>query len=316
MDALLATALIAYDANVLLNLYRYSEETRTGLVDVFKTFADRTHIPHQAALEYARNRANTIIDQVLLCEKAHNAFQNVHNEFIIPKNTQPFLSKKSTNALEKIKAELAASTKALEAMISEDPYADLLMSLFDEKISAAPDENTLQNLHEQAEARYDKKIPPGYAEKKNKELPQAYGDYIVWYQLIGISRENDKDLIFVTDDSKEDWKLTHGGRTIGFRPELREEFYRETGHRICLFTSEGFLIATKEAGSAQVADSVIQEIAEYRITRTSTLTSEDKLSSPTIDSEEANGFPTDLKSTAAATDKKTAPASADDGEEE
>ena len=66
MDALLAEALICYDANVLLNVYRYSDETQKGLIEIFGAFADRTYLPHQVALEYARSRVKTIIDQVNL----------------------------------------------------------------------------------------------------------------------------------------------------------------------------------------------------------------------------------------------------------
>lgn len=318
IHALLTTALISYDANVLLNLYRYSEETQTGLIEVLKTFADRTHLPHQVALEYARNRPKTIIDQVVLCQKAEDEFKKVRDNFILPKNKQPFLSIKSTEALDQILSELATTRKALEAMISEDPHADLLMSLFDQKIGVAPDESALKQLHAQAAERYKNKTPPGYADSKDKGVPQAYGDYIVWRQLMDLARERKQNFIFVTDETKEDWRLTHGGRTIGFRSELLDEFYRETGQRIWLLNPEGFLIATKEAGSAQVADSVIQEIAENRVAQTSALISEDKLSRPVIDEEEeeTDGSASASKLTAKPTDKKTVPERKGNGEEE
>ena len=134
-------------------------------------------------------------------------------------------------------------------MISEDKYADLLLSLFDQKIGAAPDEEMLKQLHEQAADRYAKKTPPGYSDLKDKGVPRAYGDYIVWRELMDIAKKEKKDFILVTDDSKDDWRLKLSGKTIGPRPELLEEFRRETGQRVWLFTSEGFLIATKEAGS-------------------------------------------------------------------
>ncbi|MHB8423306.1 MAG: PIN domain-containing protein [Leptospirales bacterium] len=295
MDEMLKKALICYDANVLLNIYRYSEETQNGLIEVFQAFVDRTCLPHQVALEYARNRAKTIVDQANLCQSTEDAFKKVIKESIEPKDKQPFLSDESTEALNGIIDELATKRKALEFMISEDKYADLFLSLFDQKIGPAPDEEMLKQLHKQADDRYAKKTPPGYSDRKDKEGSHAYGDYIVWRQLMDIAKKDKRDFILVTDDSKDDWWLRLSGKTIGPRPELLEEFRRETGQCVWLFTSEGFLIATKEAGSTQVSDSVIKEVGEHLIAQTSALVSEDKLSSPNIDLEEANGSASDFK---------------------
>jgi hypothetical protein len=172
----------------------------------------------------------------------------------------------------------------------------------------------LQQLHEQAGTRYKNKTPPGYADINSKGVPEAYGDYIVWRQLMDVAKDEKQDFIFITDETKEDWRLTHGGRTIGYRPELIEEFNRETGRHIWIVSSEGFLIATKEAGSAEVADSVIQELADYRVAQTSILTSEDKVSRPAEDGEEPNVSALALKSITVGTEKKGASSSEDDGE--
>ena len=295
MDEMLKEALICYDANVLLNIYRYSEETQEGLLEVFKAFVPRTCLPHQVALEYARNRAKTIVDQVNLCQSTEAAFKRVIKDFIAPKDKQPFLSADSTKALDGIIDELATKRKSLESMISEDKYVDLFLSLFDQKIGAAPDEETLKQLHKQADDRYEEKTPPGFSDLKDKEVQRAYGDYIVWRQLMDIAKKDKRDFILVTDDSKEDWWLRLSGKTIGPRPELLEEFRQETGQCVWLFTSEGFLIATKEAGSTQVSDSVIKEVGEHLISQTSALASEDKLSNPNLDLKDVNGSASDVK---------------------
>lgn len=48
---------LIFDANVLLNLYRYSDSTRDTILDLIEKFSDRIWLPHQSALEY-----NTEID--------------------------------------------------------------------------------------------------------------------------------------------------------------------------------------------------------------------------------------------------------------
>jgi hypothetical protein len=40
--------IFVFDANVLLNLYRYSPDTRDELLDVLERLKDRIWIPHQA----------------------------------------------------------------------------------------------------------------------------------------------------------------------------------------------------------------------------------------------------------------------------
>jgi PIN like domain len=48
--------LIALDANVLLNLYRYSPETREEFLKVLKLFEDKLILPNRAAREFLSNR--------------------------------------------------------------------------------------------------------------------------------------------------------------------------------------------------------------------------------------------------------------------
>jgi PIN like domain len=57
------SCLFVLDANVLLNLYRYSDETRKKLLDIMQQIRSRLWVPHQAALEYQRNRLEVISAQ-------------------------------------------------------------------------------------------------------------------------------------------------------------------------------------------------------------------------------------------------------------
>ncbi len=50
------------DANILLNQYRYSDDTRTEFLNILKSLTNRLWIPHQAAEEYLTNRL-TVIDK-------------------------------------------------------------------------------------------------------------------------------------------------------------------------------------------------------------------------------------------------------------
>lgn len=44
--------IIVFDTNVLLNLYRYSEEARDELLELMKSFQKRLWMPYQVGLEF------------------------------------------------------------------------------------------------------------------------------------------------------------------------------------------------------------------------------------------------------------------------
>ena len=57
------SCLFVLDANVLLNLYRYSVDTREELLAILQGISERLWIPHQAALEYQQKRLQVIGQQ-------------------------------------------------------------------------------------------------------------------------------------------------------------------------------------------------------------------------------------------------------------
>src|ERR1051326_1722089 len=88
--ALWASCLFAVDANVLLNLYRYSQATRQELEKALATVQDCLFIPHQAAREFLRNRLSVTAGQA---EEYTKAVQTLRNLKDVLSNTKrhPFL---------------------------------------------------------------------------------------------------------------------------------------------------------------------------------------------------------------------------------
>src|SRR5262249_2201687 len=142
------------------------------------------------------------------------------------------------------------------------PYADRLLQCLEGRIGARPDEARWQQLCTQAKSRYDSLIPPGFADVKEKQAPDSYGDYIGWMQLIEIAKRESRGAILVTDDFKADWWRIEKERTIGPRPELIDEFMRESGQSFFLYTSENFLREAKQRQYADVDDKAIEEVRE------------------------------------------------------
>jgi hypothetical protein len=59
---LLTDGIVVPDANVLLNLYRYNEQTRNDLFLVLRALGDRLWVPHQVVVEFWRNREAVLQD--------------------------------------------------------------------------------------------------------------------------------------------------------------------------------------------------------------------------------------------------------------
>ena len=225
-------AFFSFDASVLLNVYGYSNETRDDLVGLIERNSERICLPHQFGLEYARNRNTVIVKQVNNYLKVEKDLENIKTVSIAPKREHPFLSRRALRAYALVQSELGANRKALEGMLSSDPYGEKLLTLFEDRVGAPPSAEDLSELHKRAAERYNTQVPPGYSDLKTKGAPDAYGDYVGWCQLMEIAKSKQKDMIFVIDDFKEDWWQIERERTVGPRPELLDEFARVTAQRI------------------------------------------------------------------------------------
>lgn len=282
-------ALFVFDTNVLLNLYRYQESTREELLNVIEKLSERVWLPHHVALEFQRNRLTVIAGQgrrftdirkVIENAKA-NLSKDIHNLQLKQRhaliNPEPLISgfeKLTENFLR----ELEELQKSQQTLTARDPLKERIEELFNKKVGPAyPDQEEINKKNKEAEERYKNKFPPGYKDDdKDKDSPdeflhngliykRKYGDYFVWTQLLAMAATYpNKKVIFITDDSKEDW-WTHveldGIKTTGPRVELVDEALRigklET---FLMYKPEGFLKYSKEFLAASVSEETLSEV--------------------------------------------------------
>ena len=183
-------------------------------MEFLETNKERVRLPHQIGLEYARNRSSVIIKQVNNCKKVQTELRKIRSTYIDPKSEHPYLSPNSAKAYESILEELEGKEKEMEKLVGSDTYLDRILTVFEGRIGKAPTPEDLANLEKEAKDRFDKNIPPGFADVK-KGMPEAAGDYVAWKQLMEIAREERKGIILVIDDNKEDWWRIEGDRTVG-----------------------------------------------------------------------------------------------------
>jgi len=65
----------SFDANSILNLYRYTDATRNDFLSALKTLKTRLFIPHQSALEFHTNRKNVIDNLLTSYVKLEDSFK-------------------------------------------------------------------------------------------------------------------------------------------------------------------------------------------------------------------------------------------------
>jgi len=257
--------LFSFDASVLLDLYRYSDETRQELLKLFKSLGGRIWITHQAAQEFLDGRLGVIASQSKLYDDSIVLIDRVEKMFKSARG-HPFLTKElltETDAhFKKLRSYLNGKKSYLDRLISKDAIQEEIVGLLKGHIGPAFPKKRLSELFAEGETRYKEKIPPGYEDAKKPEEKSRFGDLVMWFQLIEEAQKEKKPITFVTADDKEDWWKVFQGKTIGPRPELIAEFKEKSGVEFQMFSPDRFMKAAADKLSQDVKEAAIEEVKE------------------------------------------------------
>jgi len=91
---------------------------------------------------------------------------------------------------------------------------------------------------------------------------RIYGDFLIWKQILSHSKTNSiENVIFITNDNKEDWWHIHEGKTISPRVELIEEALNEAKIKIFhMYNLNNFIKHAKQSLAANISNQSIKEI--------------------------------------------------------
>lgn len=261
-SALWRDAIIVFDTNILLNLYRYSATTRNEFIKKIKKFKDRVWIPYHVGSEFHKDRIIVINQQIKAYSDIIKKISEVDRE-LSNQSRNPFLSSQLYNRLNSVFKDSNTELKEKELEYSErlvtDNLNDKIAELFKGKIGDKYTDEKEAQIFLQGAERYVKKIPPGFGDIKKPEN-EKYGDLIIWNQIIDKAILNKKPIIFVTDDEKEDWWHIVSGKTIGPNPDLLKEFHTKTKNRIYLYGSFRFLEFSNKFLKEKSTQKVINEV--------------------------------------------------------
>ena len=269
-------SLFVFDTNILFNLYRYSEATRKDFLALMEQVKDRSFLPHQAAVEYLNGRTQEIERQKENYSesiKQAEAFTQGLEATTKHPFVAPEIMSKFEAVFKELMADLEANKNSHRARLDNDDIKDSISTLFDGKTGGAYGNTELEKIIVDGAERYEQKRPPGYMDA-NKDVPKGckainikarpYGDLIIWKQLLNKAKSDETSVIFITDDSKEDWwEITKKGKiTIGPRPELIKELIDEVGKDFHMYSARRFLdLAGKYLGN-NASDETLKEVQE------------------------------------------------------
>lgn len=279
-------AIIVPDANILLNLYKYSEATRSEFVTIIKTVREKLWLPHQVALEFLYNRSKKIHEQI-------TDYQNHINALSAAKEAAKKELDRSLNGIKKPfrKMDLDDINNEIEIFFhgiterikkanmdnpnysKQDIVLEYFLELFSEVIGDPYTSEELSKIVDEGSKRYEEKVPPGYMDLESKKglvkrygntvIKSEYGDLILWKQIIQKAKSDCKPVIFICDDVKEDWRENENGKKKP-RRELINEFITETEQDFLLYTTETFLEDARELLSVEVKDATITEVQDLQ----------------------------------------------------
>jgi hypothetical protein len=136
---------------------------------------------------------------------------------------------------------------------------DRITEIFSGRVGQKPAPDKLAAIRKEGEERYARQIPPGYRDaKKTGADTDKFGDLIIWKDLIDKAKADQKPVVFISDDVKEDWWHVHRGQKLGPRPELLEEFRTLTGQDFHIYELGQFLRLAAERHKEIGAESVEQ----------------------------------------------------------
>lgn len=257
--------LIVLDANVLLNLYGYSSNTRDDLLDGLATAPDRLWLPHQAAAEFHLGRPRVIEQQRTKCGEALKALDQALKA-IYSDTSHPFVPPELRTQLEKAQAavqrEVQKARKGLEKMLSkEDPILARVLTLFEGRVGDGPTQEEREALYAEAATRYKYRIPPGFADQEKPD-DRKFGDFVLWKQMVRQAADRELPILFVTDDTKSDWWWKPPGKAASVLPALRVEMDQASGQPFQMYEALVFIEEAKARLKWKVKDDTLKEVAD------------------------------------------------------
>lgn len=283
--------LFIFDTNILLSLYRCEESTRLQFLEVWRNLKDQVWIPFNVCLEYQRNRL-TVINSSRSSLKSVNkslsaGIEKIYADFEKDVSVRDTLSRYSNlrKELLELKDSLLKSVsdfteKSIESrrnkidfIFNHDELRDVIDELTSGCIGEEPSQKFINEVNKDGAVRYKYMTGPGYADAKEKQNERfsfngiyydaQYGDLYIWQQIIAKAKKTkSKNIVYVTNDEKEDFVYKINGRKRGPSESLVTEIKKETDVNVFLLHQiDSFLHHAVKSRNAKIDEPSITELS-------------------------------------------------------
>ena len=281
--------LFVFDTNCLLNLYRCEEHTREDILNVMKAIANRIWIPFHVGLEYQKNRRTVINTSIESLENIKEALTNIYTQNIlehgkVKRALYNKLSEGITNLQDSLKeqiesfidSEIETRITSKQSISSHDSIRDAIDNIIADKIGDMPTQEIINEIDKEGEQRYSKKIPPGFKDSAKKDITHhsgitfqdKFGDLYLWKELIKkASEENIKNIVLISDDTKDDWIFKYNNVTYGPLESLKTEICQHSNiDNFKLINQFTFLNDAKRfINNINVSDASLEEVEKLSL---------------------------------------------------
>lgn len=239
------------DTNVLLLPFETEQKDLNEIEKIYRKLIreNRLFIPAQVAREFVDNRGDKL--------KSIYDYLNSRKQIELPNSNlglnqfSPLLKSypefQDMIALENklkdlikielvtIRDEYTKKINKLKEIASDwrwnDPVSLLYKSLFSEDVIIELNnfESNKEKIKKDHLDRIEHKVPPAFRDKDKDDT--GIGDYLIWLTILqlGKGEQTPRNVVFVSQDNKNDWVEKSGDKVLYPKSELCFEFIEETG---------------------------------------------------------------------------------------
>ncbi|MGW5440877.1 PIN-like domain-containing protein [Nocardia asteroides] len=264
--------LVVLDTNAVLDLYRFTDNTREQYFDVLELLGDRLWIPNRVGEEFHDNRSNVIRDRqgirATISDQLNEPLARIvtaiagsaQRHGLDPMQAAEALNDAVIAGLEPVIGQIEGTVAGLDpdAHPDNDPILARINELFDGKVGAAFDDKQSSAAQKEHSLRMAGHIPPGYRDAKKQE--RSIGDYLLWKQIIVEATERKLPVLLVTNEKKEDWIFRDGAYVMP-RVELVREMRSKADCSFHLVDVQTYLTLANRFLAAKVSEAAVEEAA-------------------------------------------------------
>lgn len=272
----LKEGVVVFDANALLDLYRFSPGSREDLMRAIEAVSERVFVPHRVAFEFHRNRVRAVADRIeeysaygdRLSEIRGQAV-NVLRQATMRAHGQGAASADILDRLDTLFEDLRLFVQSVGerydldpdalAKAPPDPIVTRLAEAVEGRVGREPSTESLDTDEKEARRRLDERIPPGFGDRQKGD--DASGDYLWWAEAVRHAQAlKPSAVVIVSNDvAKGDWAHTERGFRIGPRAELVQEMSDASGAALFLLTTSEFLAAMARTSLVEISEETLDE---------------------------------------------------------